>query len=1020
MALPKQTVPQPLMGGIDTKTDHKLVRYPNMLQMDNAYVAGMGDVRKRFGYETAGTALGEGQALLAHKNTLLGADGDTLYRYANGAWNSVGDSSAIKVTAQAVTGGTTASYISSARDANHRLIAWWDGTYVRYSVQRLTESTYVSDSSLDAFIQVAQALTSYTGGAPRKLRVFAADNNFLICISSNNGLDHTVFVVSDVTLGPASLSSSSFFNVYLTGASALCEWEVVPSADVGLTSTTTTVVVLATRVEDNTTLEFAAWSSAGALLGAANTFNMTELDLTDVAVFGLSSGEDLGAHQMQADPSNTVLRLVFDSGSQNMHYLVPDLTNGSNVPHAAGSLGVDGSSGVVTKFPSSNTSWVDLEIAYSDTFITAVNTTTYSAASTIDATTVKRISASVYGYPYWKGGTAVLPTWHSGDYQQTLLLLDVPNNKVVAKALYSTLGTAEQLPREENYSDTTWIYAVPYKARVDTTTVYASAINVYYENAVCLLTFDTAHQHRYQFAELGPNILIGGGFAQAFDGQSVFEHGFHVFPEASAADTGAGALGAGNYSYKVIYEWLDAQGNAHRSAPSIAATVTTGASRQNTVTYSNYTLGNREASQVRIGIYRTTAGGTTVYYRVTTVSGSPTNSAASATSTYVDNTPDSTLTSRDTLYTSGGELDNDGAPPCQLVLSAKNRLWAVDEWGELWYSKEHRIGEASGFSLFLKKSVPTKGGAITALGYLDDKILIFKKDAIFGFVGEGPTAAGTDDRFSEVTELPGKLGCSNPLTIVEVEEGLIFLSSKGFYLIDRGMNVRFIGAGPHTYRDLDFTAAIHVRSKEQVRFYSSDGVTVVYNYAVRDQQGLGLWSTFSNTEAYDAVQAGDTVFLLRPNGELWFEGDGYQDPDGTWVTTTLETGWFAGSGPQGWKRVYRVHLLGDKKSEHTLNVGFAYNYLREDQDIAEFDTTAITDDSYGDGVFGAGAFGGGNDEGDIYQFRVGPARQECTAIKLRIWDTAHAGTGESFSLSDISFEVGAKQGPTRLSSGRSG
>jgi hypothetical protein len=69
---------------------------------------------------------------------------------------------------------------------------------------------------------------------------------------------------------------------------------------------------------------------------------------------------------------------------------------------------------------------------------------------------------------------------------------------------------------------------------------------------------------------MGENLNVGSGILQMYDGANVVEQGFNIYPETVTAvgAGGDGGLSAGTYGYKVIYEWIDNQGQTHRSAPS--------------------------------------------------------------------------------------------------------------------------------------------------------------------------------------------------------------------------------------------------------------------------------------------------------------------------------------------------------------------------------------------------------------------------------------------------------------------
>jgi len=80
--------------------------------------------------------------------------------------------------------------------------------------------------------------------------------------------------------------------------------------------------------------------------------------------------------------------------------------------------------------------------------------------------------------------------------------------------------------------------------------------------------------------DLGRNLQIGSGLVQMYDGYSAVEQGFNYYPETVTAtgytSSTGGALTAGDYGYSVVYNWIDNEGQTHRSAPSPNVTYTIG------------------------------------------------------------------------------------------------------------------------------------------------------------------------------------------------------------------------------------------------------------------------------------------------------------------------------------------------------------------------------------------------------------------------------------------------------------
>ena len=74
---------------------------------------------------------------------------------------------------------------------------------------------------------------------------------------------------------------------------------------------------------------------------------------------------------------------------------------------------------------------------------------------------------------------------------------------------------------------------------------------------------------------LGNNAVIAGGAVTMYDGASVVEQNFHIYPNSltwSSISTSGGGMGLSGanslYGYIFVYEWIDNQGQVHRSSPS--------------------------------------------------------------------------------------------------------------------------------------------------------------------------------------------------------------------------------------------------------------------------------------------------------------------------------------------------------------------------------------------------------------------------------------------------------------------
>jgi hypothetical protein len=110
-------------------------------------------------------------------------------------------------------------------------------------------------------------------------------------------------------------------------------------------------------------------------------------------------------------------------------------------------------------------------------------------------------------------------------------------------------------------------------------------------------------------------------------------------------------------------------------------------------------------------------------------------------------------------------------------------------------------------------------------------------------------------------------------------------------------------------------------------------------------------------------------------------------------------------GMQDFQRIYRMIVLGELKSSHTLNFKIYYDYDETNYDEYTFLSSAISGAAYDDSV---------------YQPELHLKRQKCDSIRIvmTVIPTGTATTEESLKLIDMSFQVGLKQGLNKVKAGK--
>lgn len=483
--------------------------------------------------------------------------------------------------------------------------------------------------------------------------------------------------------------------------------------------------------------------------------------------------------------------------------------------------------------------------------------------------------------------------------------------------------------------------------------------------------------------------------------------------DAVNVDVGTGVTGTmenGTYQYAAIYKWTDNQGQIHRSAPSPAATVViSGASSDARVAILVETLRLTNKSNVVVDIFRTEDLGA-IFYRRTSITSPLFSDPSVDRVVFLDTEPDANIRTSEILYTQGGIIGNEAPPSSSVLTVHRNRMWLkAEDKNVLWYSKKQVDREGVAFSPFFSKKIDPIGGDVTAIASLDSNLIIFKRSSIRIIGGEGPNAAGLNDSFTDDQEITSEVGCTNQRSIIKFDDGLMFQSDKGIYLLDRSLRTSYIGAAVETYNNETITSAVLIKGRNQIRFTTRTGRLLLFDTYFK------RWSTFKNYTAEDAANFGNVYHFLKSNGELKQETpDAYMD-NGSSIPMVIGTAWIKPSGVQGFQRVYWVSFIGEYLSSHQLICRVYYDYQNVVNETILWDPdNVINVNKYGEGgVYGAVTPYGGEAD-TTYQFRFKPKRQKCEAIRFELESSFPSGGGQGFSISDLTLVLGIKQGSYKM------
>lgn len=424
-------------------------------------------------------------------------------------------------------------------------------------------------------------------------------------------------------------------------------------------------------------------------------------------------------------------------------------------------------------------------------------------------------------------------------------------------------------------------------------------------------------------------------------------------------------------------------------------------------------------NKVRIVGYRWSTNDQ-VYYQVTntnSLSGSNPlllNDTTVDSIAFTDVLNDQAIIGNNIIYTTGGVIENICAPAATSMVLWQSRLFMADaeDPNLIWYSKQ--VIEATPvemsdlLTLYVAPTTGSQGstGPITALGAMDNNLIVFKKDAIYYINGQGPDNTGAGGTFSDPVYITGTVGCINPFSVVLTPVGIMFQSDKGIWLLGRDLSTTYVGAEVEDYTDTALvTSATTVPGTNQVRFTLDNKNAVMYDYYFK------LWGNWTNMPALSAVINDDLHTYLTNYGQIVQETPGLYLDISTPVVFDFTSGWFNLAGLQGFERFYSVNLLGQYLSPHKLIVEFSYDY---DPGVSQ--TVVINPINYtgpygSDPIYGNNTYGGAT---DVERWRIFPERQKCSSFKVTIKEiydpSLGVPAGAGLSLSGMALLVGIKRG----------
>lgn len=962
--------------GVDTKTDSKLTVLGKLLDLKNAVFTKFKRISKRNGYTLhSSTIIGGGglsspKMVKAYRDELICNDVNYLYSFSStlNRWVQKGFHTSVKVSNTPISRGVnTKSNPSVAKLGNYILYGY--GEYNAAAGTSVAKITLVDSSTGVQLLSDADVGDSTTGFNQLVKAVALGSTSLAFTYISGSTADIVMRILtistSSVSIGPV----LSIGTEYTNGG----------GGDYDLINTSTGAAILYPAGATSTGVVTGLITRLIDTAGSAPTSDTTSTTVVGQPAIVRSSAGTLWIYWADLSTGGFVRYKIYNSTLSSTVLASTVISTSSTGIQTITAIELDATNqrafyDVITPSTGSGSG--------STPPYHVINTIQLTTAGSTGSTTPVIYGAYINTKPFELNQLRMLGII-TAEEQNTSYIIDTGSSKIVASyqpgtSALSSIKNIAQISSSE--------IIIPVEASIanvfdpgafqGTSSIYgifgvsisSSDIDV----NQCLIANDYA--------------VFNGGVVRAYDSRYPFEIGYLMTPLIWDAPTpfgSGGSLPTGVYQYITVYEWYDANGNFNQSAPSIAQSVSVTLGQKVGIYYSNLTMTDKQ--NVQVAIYRTAAG-TSTFRRLVNIANVPTSSYS-----YYDDTAASA--SGDLLYTDGGVVENSSAPASVLLALHNNRLLAVSSENPnvIWYSKTLGPGLPIQFSSFLVVNVNSKGGSITGLKPIDEKLVVFKRSNIMYLSGDGANDTGNGSTFSEAQEIPSDVGCTQSKSIVSGPGGVGFMSAKGIYILDRSINVSYKGAPVEDYNSQNITSALLLDSVSQIRFLTDSGSTLVYDY-IMDQ-----WSLFTNHAGYAADIWNGSYIYSKTDGKIMLESSSNLLDDTTAYAVSAKIAWIKFQSVQGFQRIKFIELLGNfvgTAGGHKVQITHAFDYVDSYSGTIQYTLPS---------------------SGSVFQFRDRTARQKCESMSLLIEEVNGSGSNEYIDFSDLTLTVGIKKGVNKLS-----
>jgi len=453
------------------------------------------------------------------------------------------------------------------------------------------------------------------------------------------------------------------------------------------------------------------------------------------------------------------------------------------------------------------------------------------------------------------------------------------------------------------------------------------------------VTFDSDQARRT--AGIGRTLYLTGSEILQYDGVRIVEVGFHVYPYSlSPLDAAGGSIAVGTYACMETWRYVNAQNERERSTTTVIPTVAVTGSA---ITFPNSAVLNTTHKLTvppAIEFWRTAVAPNidSPFYLTSSLDPSATTNpnryfantpTAYTLGTFNDFLSDASLTTHETNPENGGVLESIAPPPARIMIASDTRIYLAGIAGDpdrVWYSRERNDGEIASFHDGLTIDVPPAGGDITALWLQDGVLYVGRETAVYAIPGDGLNNLGQGPGYGPAQIVSLDVGPASHEALCLTPVGTLMKGRKGWYLMDHGRGMRYVGAAVAAF-DADTVSALTLMtSQHQVRVVASSARVLIWDYRalvdIHDGDGTGRWAEWT---------IGDGLHAVLWNGSyVYLTATGPKIEQGALSSLTygmdVESSWIKINDLQGFAKMGEMMILGEYRSACLVRMRLARDY----------------------------------------------------------------------------------------------